>query len=272
MSMLPIISIITPSYNQASYLEATISSVLEQDYPHIEYLILDGGSTDGSVNLIRKYGNRLAYWESAPDAGQADAINRGFARTTGDILAWLNSDDTYEPGALARVASAFQQYPEADLIYGEGWYMDAVGMRLRPCSFVRPNFPWVYMVNKDPILQQSAFWRRSLWERVGPLDTNLNWVFDWDWFLRAHGVGKFQYIPHFLANYRVHPAAKTRSSAVQRRIEQRRLTCRYGRWWHPNALVQQTRIWSAQAPIFFRPIAKLLQRSAEAIFYARYTS
>ncbi len=269
---LPRISVITPSFNQAPYLEATIRSVLGQDYPNLEYIIMDGGSTDGSLEIIRKYADRLAYWVSEPDEGQADAINRGFARATGDILAWLNSDDTYEPGALHAVAEAFREHPGADLVYGEGWYMDITGQRLRPCKFVRHAFPRLYLANKDPILQQAAFWRRALWKRVGPLDTGLNWVFDWDWFIRAHQLGRFHYLPRFLANYRVHPAAKTRQNDIRRRIEQRNITLRYGGWWHPNAIVQQTRIWEAGVPRLLRAPLRLLRRAAEGAFYGRYTT
>jgi len=268
----PRISIVTPSLNQAAYLEETVRSVLLQNYPNLEYFIMDGGSTDSSTNIIRRYATHLAHWESALDNGQADAINRGFALATGDIFAWLNSDDTYQPGILKRIAIAFQQHPEVDLIYGEGWYMDAAGQRIRPCKFVRPDFSATYFANKDPILQQAAFWRKSLWEQVGPLDITLNWVFDWDWFLRANITGKFHYLPHFLANYRVHSAAKTRQQDVRRRIEQRNITVRYGKRWHPNAVVQQCRINVHHVPTLLKPIACLMCRIAEVAFFGRYTT
>jgi glycosyltransferase involved in cell wall biosynthesis len=279
----PLISIVTPSYNQAPYLEATIQSVLSQDYPHVEYIVMDGGSDDGSAAIIGKYADQLAYWVSERDGGQADALNRGFARATGDIFAWLNSDDVYEPGALRRVAETFAVHPEAALVYGEGWYIDAEGRRIRPCHFVRSSFPQKYIYNKDPILQQSAFWRRSLWRRVGPLNEELNWVFDWEWFIRASQVTDFHYIPHFLANYRVHPAAKTRSTDIQRRREQASLTRRYGGWWHPNFLVQRARIqahqverWSESWPGWAAKIGRRVSRwpvkTLEFLFYGMYTS
>lgn len=268
----PRFAIVTPSFNQATYLEETITSVLAQNYKHVDYIIMDGGSTDASLKIIQKYSEHLVHWESAPDKGQADAINRGFARSTGDILAWINSDDTFEPDASASVAAAFRNHPEIDLVYGEGWYIDDHGQRVRPCKFVRPHFQRAYIANKDPILQQSAFWRRSLWERVGSLDTTLNWVFDWDWFLRSHAIGRFHYLPQFLANYRVHSLAKTRSNDIRRRIEQRNITCNYGRWWHPNAIVQQFRILECRSPLVFKPFSRLLCRTAEAVFYGRYTS
>ncbi len=270
---LPLISIITPSYNQAQFLEETIQSVLSQAYPRLEYIIMDGGSTDGSREIIQKYTDQLAYWVSEPDSGQVDALKRGFARATGDILAWLNSDDTYEPDALQTVAKTFQQNPEAHLVYGEGWYINAQSARIRPCKFVRHTFNHRYLYNKDPILQQATFWRRELWDKVGPLNETYNWVFDWEWFIRAHQCTAFHYLPHFLASYRVHAAAKTRSTDIQRRREQARLTCTYGGWWHPNALTQATRIWTHQTQKTpFHPFAQLLRRLAERVFYGMYTS
>lgn len=283
MNELPRVSIITPSYNQAQYLEETIRSVLDQEYPNLEYLILDGGSTDGSVDIIRKYEHRLAYWVSQPDNGQADAINRGFEGATGQILAWLNSDDTYEPGALQAVVDTFLAHSEARLVYGEGWYIDPTGERIRPCKFVRNSFAANYICNKDPILQQAAFWTRDLWEEVGPLSLSLNWVFDWDWFIRAHQRTPFHYLPRFLGNYRVHAQAKTRTQDINRRREHAWITRTYGAWWHPNYLVQRSRILSHQADSatarwprwLARPVRALpaaLRRAAERLFYGMYTT
>ena len=279
----PLISIVTPSYNQARFLEATIQSVLSQNYPRLEYIIMDGGSTDGSLEIIQRYATYLTYWVSERDKGQVDAINRGFAHSSGDILGWINSDDTYEPGALQKVAAIFNNNPEVNLIYGEGWYIDEYGKRIKPCKFVRDSFPHVYITNKDPILQQAAFWRRSLWEKIGPLNDTFNWVFDWEWFIRAHKQTKFYYIPEFLGDYRIQPQAKTRSTDIRRRVEQARITKQYGNWWHPNYLVQQTRIIEYYALKSFRPLprsmtkylgflASIPRRLAEALFYGRYVS
>ncbi len=242
---LPRITIVTPSFNQAAYLEAAICSVLEQDYPNLEYIICDGGSTDGSVDIIRRYASHLAHWTSAPDGGPAAAINSGFALASGDLLGWLNADDLYLPGALHAAAEAFAAHPEADLVYGEGWYIDEAGERIEPCRFVRRRFIRRYLVNRDPILQPAAFWRRNLWQQVGPLDTTLRWVFDWEWFIRAYTVGTFHYIPRDLAYYRVQPQALTRTGGLARQLEHGRITRRYGAWWHPNHVVQQTRRWDA---------------------------
>lgn len=279
----PRISVVTPSYNQARYLEATIQSVLDQDYPNLEYLVLDGGSTDGSADIIARHKGKLAFWVSEPDRGQADAINRGFARATGDILAWLNSDDTYEPGALSAVGEAFRRNPGARLVYGEGWYIDENGARIRPCRFVREAFRPRYLANRDPILQQAAFWTRDLWRQVGPINEGLNWVFDWDWFCRAHQVTDFHYLPEFLANYRVHSAAKTRSPDVRRREEQAWITRTYGAWWYPNHVVQRLRIasqrlepvlarWPAWLGSPVRMAAALPVRLTEFLFHGMYTT
>src|SRR5262245_9832375 len=119
--MYPRISIVTPSFNQACFLEQCLLSVLDQRYPDLEFLVLDGGSTDGSVEIIRRYENRLTHWVSEPDGGQSAAINRGFCRATGDVVAWLNSDDYYLPGALERIADAYRKSPDASFYFGDGW-------------------------------------------------------------------------------------------------------------------------------------------------------
>jgi len=240
-TMLPRITVVTPSLNQGAYIETAIRSVISQEYDNLEYIILDGGSTDGSVEIIRRYASQLSHWASEPDNGPAEAINRGFARATGDVLAWLNADDAYLPGALHTAAAALAERPHVGLVYGEGWYIDEAGARIEPCRFVRRQFNRRYLVNKDPILQPASFWRRSLWAKAGPLDVSLRWVFDWEWFIRAHANGRFLYLPNDLAYYRVQPEALTRTGGLARQLEHGRVTRRYGAWWHPNHIVQQTR-------------------------------
>lgn len=280
---LPIISIVTPSYNQAKYLERTILSVLSQNYPKTEYIIMDGNSTDGSIEIIRKYSDQLSYWVSQPDKGQADAINRGFDHASGQIYSWLNSDDTYEPNTLRTIARIFNADPNVRFVYGEGWYIDEEDKRIRPCKFVRHTFPYNYLVNKDPILQQAAFWRSDLWTETGILDINLNWVFDWDWFIRAYQNTNFYYNPQFLSNYRVHSDAKTRSGNIKRRYEQAYITKKYGSWWHPNHLTQQfrifdhniqniTRSWPKSLQKIIRFFSSTSRKIAESAFYGRYSS
>jgi glycosyltransferase involved in cell wall biosynthesis len=204
----PIVSIVTPSYNQARFLEATMRSVLEQDYPNVEYFVIDGGSTDGSVKIIEKYADQLAGWVSEPDRGQTDAINKGFARTTGDIMAWLNSDDTYEPGAISAAVAFLRNHPEVGMVYGDTNFIDAQGniigrFNAQQTSLKRLRRGGVY------IPQQAAFWRATLWDQVGPLDSSFYFAMDYDLWVRLAQVTEIRYTPKLWANFRLHGDAKT---------------------------------------------------------------
>ena len=204
----PQISIVTPSYNQAEFLEETIVSVLSQDYPNLEYIIIDGGSTDGSVDIIRKYENRLAYWVSERDQGQTHAIQKGFDRSTGEVLGWLNSDDTYQPGALLAVGAAFAHQPEAGVVYGNANLIDANGRFMRELRSVKYH-PLALSVAMN-IHQASTFWRRSLFDGVGGM--NMEYQFggmDYELFLRfAKAKAHFVFIRRTLSNFRQHPTSK----------------------------------------------------------------
>jgi glycosyltransferase involved in cell wall biosynthesis len=235
----PRITIVTPSFNQADYLEATIKSVLDQNYPSLEYIVVDGGSTDGSVDIIKRYESHLAYWVSEPDNGQTDAINKGFARATGDLLGWLNSDDLYEPGALYRIAAHFQVHPACRLVYGQGDYCDERGWRTTPCAYVQPYDPRL-LRSVDYILQPASFWQRELWQEVGPLSLHYSWGFDWEWFLRASHRSDLCYLPEKLALYRSLPATKTLSGGRRRQAELASIARRYGGIWQPTNVVYQT--------------------------------
>jgi len=202
------VSIVTPSYNQARFLEATMLSVLQQDYPHVEYIVVDGGSTDGSVAIIEKYADRLAWWVSEPDRGQTEAINKGFARATGDILAWLNSDDTYAPGAISAAADFLKDHAEVGLVYGDANFIDAHGnvvgkFNAQQTSLKRLQRGGVY------IPQQAAFWRANLWKQVGPLDPSFYFAMDYDLWVRLARVTEIRYLPQLWANFRLHGEAKT---------------------------------------------------------------
>ncbi len=204
----PLVSIVTPSRNQGRFLEATIQSVLSQDYPRIEYIIVDGGSTDGSVDVIRNHAPQLSWWISEPDGGQTDAINKGFSHANGEILAWLNSDDTYEPGAVAAAVQALQACPACGMIYGGAHYIDERGRIVgtfpaAQTDYVRLRQGYVH------IPQQAAFFRADLWKTLGPLDTSFYFAMDYDLWLRVAGRTQVKYLPQIWANFRLHTAAKT---------------------------------------------------------------
>lgn len=205
----PLVSIVTPSYNQARYLEETIRSVIYQSYPHIEYIIIDGGSTDGSLDVIKKYNDEIDYWVSEPDQGQTDAINEGFEQASGDIYAWLNSDDTYQSGAIEEVVVFFSRNPGVGMVYGDLNFINAEGevigkFNAKQTSYRRLRRGGVY------IPQPAAFWRANLWEQVAPLDSSLYFAMDYDLWLRLAKITSMEYYQgHTWANFRVHGDSKT---------------------------------------------------------------
>ena len=204
-----LVSIVTPSFNQARFLEATMRSVLEQDYPQIEYLVVDGGSTDGSVEIIQKYAHRLAWWVSEPDRGQTDAINKGFARARGEVLAWLNSDDTYEPGAVRRAVEALQANPQAVMVYGGANYIDETGRVIGRFPAAQTDYRRLRR-GYVHIPQQAAFWRAETWRTVGPLDPTFYFAMDYDLWVRLSALGPLVFVPgQVWANFRLHRDAKT---------------------------------------------------------------
>jgi len=208
MESQPLVSIVTPSYNQSKYLEETLLSVLNQSYPEIEYLVVDGGSTDSSVELLQKYDERISWWVSEPDQGQTDAINKGFLHARGDIYAWLNSDDTYQPEAVSNAVDFLQSHPEVGLVYGDANFIDSHGrvigkFNAQQTSYRRLRRGGVY------IPQQAAFWRAGLWHQVGPLDTSFYFAMDYDLWVRLARVTVIRYTPQLWANFRLHDDAKT---------------------------------------------------------------
>jgi len=203
----PKISVITPSYNQGQFLEETLLSVLSQKYPNLEYLVIDGGSKDQSVQVLQKYDDRLAYWESTPDRGQANAINKGLERCSGEILAYLNSDDLYLPDTFRTVARYFADHPEVDLVYGNCRIIDAHGSCLE--TWISRPFDPVVELCRNFIFQPTVFWRRRLCEQVGMFSEQLQYVMDIDYWYRALPVGKFVYLDKELACFRVHGESKT---------------------------------------------------------------
>ena len=210
----PTITIVTPSYNQAGFIEETIRSVLLQNYPRMEYIVMDGGSTDGTVEILKKYDPFITFWTSGPDDGQSDAINRGWRRATGDIIAWLNSDDVYAPGALATAALAFRKDPALAMLYGNCNLIDENSRKFRES----PTTPFSLkrlVCNEWFISQPATFFKRSLLERIGFLDRDLHLIMDWEFYLRiALGGHKIANCPETLANFRVWNDAKTSSQTT----------------------------------------------------------
>lgn len=223
----PSISIVTPSFNQGHVLEETLRSVLDQRYPFLEHIVQDGGSTDASVEILRRYASRLTHWESAPDGGQSAAINRGMRRATGEIMAYLNSDDILLPGSLAYVAEYFQSHPEVDVVYGHRVLIDEGGREIG--RWVLPPHDERVIAFADFIPQETMFWRRRAWERVGSrIDESFRFAMDWDLILRFREAGlTFRRLPRFLGAFRVWEDQKSLSwwLPIGRR-ETERLTAR----------------------------------------------
>jgi glycosyltransferase involved in cell wall biosynthesis len=205
---LPGVTIVTPCLNAARFLEQTILSVLEQDYPRIEYLVMDGGSTDGTIDILRKYEHAL-HWESAPDQGAADAVNRGFALGSGEILGFLNADDLYHPHAVSTAVQSLEDHPEAAGVYGDAWWIDENGARIAPYP-VR-DFDRALLERECFICQPASFFRRVPFENSGGLDPDLNLTFDYDFWLRLTRTFSLRRIDATLADSRMHRANKTLS-------------------------------------------------------------
>jgi glycosyltransferase involved in cell wall biosynthesis len=204
-----LVTIITPSYNQGKYLGETMRSVLDQDYPFIEYLVIDGGSTDNTVDVIHSFEDKLTYWCSEKDKGQTDAINKGFAKARGQILAWINSDDTYNPGAISQAVQYLQEHPEVGVVYSDLNFIDEN-------SRIIGKFPAAQTDLKRlrrgyvHIPQPATFFRAELWQQIGPLDPSFFFAMDYDLWVRLASVSRLQYLPGPVwANFRMHMDAKT---------------------------------------------------------------
>jgi glycosyltransferase involved in cell wall biosynthesis len=198
----PRISIVTPSYNQGEFIEETIRSVLLQGYPNLEYTIVDGGSTDNSLEIIKKYEKYLSYWVSEPDQGPTDAINKGWQRANGEIIAYLNSDDAYFPGALATIAEAFQQNPQAKAIYGKEFRINKEGLVLAEYGVKEGNR--LSLLNLNALPQPATFLKKILLDSLGGMDLNVKYIFDFELCLRISRLNPIVSIPNLLAVTRWH--------------------------------------------------------------------
>ena len=208
MEKKPLVSIVTPSYNQKKYLEQTILSVLNQDYPALEYFVMDGGSTDGSLEIIKKYQQKLTGWISEQDQGQTDAINKGFARSQGEIMAWINSDDVYLPGAVNEAVSFLQENPHIGMVYGDTNLIDDRDQKIGLFNARQTNYHRL-MRGGVYIPQPAAFWRRELWNKSGPLDPSFYFAMDYDLWVRFSKITPIKYHPKLWASFRIHGEGKT---------------------------------------------------------------
>lgn len=226
------ISVITPSYNQAQYIERTMKSVLSQDYTDIEYIVMDGGSTDGTVDVIKKYSDQISYWRSEKDSGQSEAINKGLKKATGEVVAFINSDDTYEPGALSAVAKFFQDNPEARWAYGMCRIVSSEDKEIRKAITWYKNqllkkYSYAKLLSENFISQPATFWRRGLHEEFGFFDEKDHWCMDYEFWLRIGKRYPAGVINRYLADFRYHLDSKSGQEDKTKFQEELRIAKRY---------------------------------------------
>jgi glycosyltransferase involved in cell wall biosynthesis len=231
MTPSPILSIITPSFNQAKFLRRTIESVLSQTMSSFEYIIIDGGSSDGSQDVIRDYEDRLVYWESNPDKGQTDAINKGFAHAQGKYLAWINSDDVYHPGAFDEAVSYLEAHPDVGMVYGDCTFINAQDQVIGQFPAAQTDYQRLRR-GYVHIPQQASFFRADLWREVGPLDPSFFFAMDYDLWVRLAEKAPLVYLPgHSWASFRLHGEAKTIAADARCWPEMLRVHYREGGHW-----------------------------------------
>jgi len=211
----PVLSVITPAYNQAAFLPETIESVLGQDYPNIEYRVIDDGSTDDTARILSEFGGRIQ-WETHENRGQTPTINKGWSLAKGDVLTWLNSDDTFLPGAVSTAMRFFEQHPDVGIVFGRTLFTDEHSTPLKPTRDIgRFDYAEFVVGCENPIPQPSAFIRREVFENVGPLNDKHYYFMDWDYWLRAGARHRIVYIPEVLSTYRLHAESKTVSRGLK---------------------------------------------------------
>lgn len=232
MSSTPLVSIVTPSYNTGRFIGDAVDSVLSQDYRNVEFLVMDGGSTDATLSELRRFGPRLN-WVSQPDRGQSDALNKGFLKAKGSIFGWLNSDDTYAPGAVSAAVEFLWANPDVAAVYGDATFIDAKGAEIAKCVHVEPFDRHRLLHYTDFIVQPTVFFRRSAFEAVGGIDTSLHWCMDYDLWLKMVAKGlKIAYLPKHLANFRWLADNKTATGDWGRLREIEKVVARYADGTH----------------------------------------
>lgn len=204
----PKVSIVMPSFNQADFIERSIQSVLNQDYPNIELIVIDGGSTDGSVEIIKQYASKLAYWVSEPDEGQAQAINKGITKATGEWIGWQNSDDLFAPNAITEMVACALKNPKADLVIGDMAMIDTQDQKIRNIRYIRPTYRSI-LAEGMVLTNQSAIWRRKIHQEIAYLNEDLHFGFDYEWFLRILKSYTAAHVPMVLGYLRMHPQTKS---------------------------------------------------------------
>jgi glycosyltransferase involved in cell wall biosynthesis len=226
MATLPRLSVIVPSYNQAEFLGRTLESIVSQGYPDLELIVMDGGSTDGSLEIIERYRDRIAHVSSGPDGGQSAAIAEGFARATGEFISWLNSDDTYEPGALLAIGTFLRDHPEVRFVYGDMNLIDAEDRLIAHKRSIRFNLG-VMRYAFLTVPQMSAFWSRALYQEVGGVDGSLRFCMDYDLFLKLATRHAPVRVNRTIGNFRIHGTSKTSTLEDVRQREDRLIHERY---------------------------------------------
>lgn len=264
MKTLPKISVVVPSFNQAQYLELTLRSILDQQYPNLELIVIDGGSKDESPEIIRKYQLQIQFWCSEPDGGQTQGIIKGFSHATGEILCFLNSDDLFESGTLREVGEYFSAHPDIDAVYGDALWIDAEGKALRRQKEISFNrFIWLYTYNYIPGM--SMFWRRTIYDRTGGFNPEFSLAFDADLWIRFSDHGKIGHAARQWSRMRFYPEQKNRSLREQSNREDMLIRARYwknGR--RPSAYSLRRKI-----ALFLRILWKLLS-GCYGFGYRRY--
>lgn len=265
----PLVTVVTPSYNQGPFIRATIESVLSQQYPHVEYIIMDGGSTDETASVVKDYASRLTFI-SEKDRGQAHAINKGFQMARGSVLAWLNSDDLYLPGAIHNAVEAFRRNPAAGAVYGEGYLIDRVGNVKHRFPHTEPLNLWKLVYLSDYILQQTVYFRREALEELGYLDEGLHYAMDWDILIRLGLKYPLVYVPEYMGCLREYPEAKSFAGGGARIREIHGMLRRYtGLRIPPGSIVYGLetyhKIWCARTEQALGPRLEFVSKGLQAL-------